>query len=48
MMLSVAIALIVLWLLVRLFFKVATWSIHLILLVAVIALALHFLRSPHA
>jgi len=45
MMLGIAIALIVLWLLLRLFVKVAKWSIHLILLVAVIAIALHFLRA---
>jgi hypothetical protein len=45
MMLGIAIALLVLWLLLRLFFKVAKWSIHIILVVAVIAIALHFLRA---
>jgi len=45
MMLGIAIALIVLWLFLRLFFKVARWSIHLILVIAVIAIAVHFLRA---
>jgi len=48
MMLGIAIALIVLWIVLRLFFKFARWSIHVILLIAIIALALHFLRAPHA
>ena len=45
MILAVAIALIVLWIVVRVFFKVAHFSIHLILLIAVIALAVHFFHA---
>lgn len=45
MMLGIAVALLVLWILLRVFFKVARMSIHLILLIAVIAIALHFLRA---
>jgi hypothetical protein len=45
MMLGIAVALVVLWILLRVFFKVARMSIHLILLIAVIAIAVHFLRA---
>jgi hypothetical protein len=46
MALDVAIALIVLWIVIRIFFKVTKWVIHLALLVAVVALAVHFLNAP--
>jgi hypothetical protein len=45
MMLGVAIALLVLWIILRVFFRVARMSIHLILLIAVIAIAVHFFRA---
>lgn len=46
MTLGIAIALIVLWIVIRVFFKVTKWVIHLVLLVGVCALAVHFLRTP--
>jgi hypothetical protein len=46
MTLGIAIALIVLWLVIRVFFKVTRWVVHLVLLIAVCALAVHFLRTP--
>lgn len=45
MLLAVAIALFVLWIVVRVFFKVAHSAIHLILLIAVVAIAFHFFRA---
>lgn len=45
MTLGIAIALIVLWIVIKVFFKVTKWTIHLVLLVAVCVFALHFLRT---
>jgi hypothetical protein len=44
-MLGIAIALILLWLVIRIFFKVTKWVVHLALLAGVIALALHVFRT---
>lgn len=44
MALGVAIALVVLWIIVRVFFRVTKLVIHLALIVAAIALAIHFLN----
>jgi len=45
MMLGIAIALILLWLAIRVVFKVTKSIVHIALLAGVIALALHFLRT---
>jgi hypothetical protein len=45
MLLTIAIILVVLWLLGVVAFKVTAAAIHLILLVALIALVLHFVRG---
>ncbi|MGH7616606.1 MAG: DUF5670 family protein [Gemmatimonadaceae bacterium] len=45
MTLGIAVALIVLWFVIRVFFKVTKWVIHLVLLVAVCALAFHYIRA---
>jgi hypothetical protein len=45
MLLTIAIVLIVLWLLGFLAFKVTATAIHLILIIAVIALVMHFVRG---
>jgi len=45
MNLGIAIGLIVLWLVIRIFFKVTKWVVHIALLAGVVALALHFLHT---
>jgi hypothetical protein len=45
MTLGIAIVLIVLWLLLRVFFKVTKSIVHIALLAGVIALAIHFVRA---
>lgn len=45
MLLTIAIVLVVLWLLGVIAFKVTAAAIHLILLVALIALVMHFVRG---
>jgi hypothetical protein len=45
-MLGLAIALIVLWIIIRVFFKVTKLVIHLLLIVGLIALTVHFLNAP--
>ena len=45
MFLGIAIALLVLWLVIRVFFKVTKGIVHVALLIAVVALAIHFLRA---
>jgi hypothetical protein len=45
-MLGLAIALIVLWIIVRVFFKVTKLVIHVLLIVGLIALTVHFLNAP--
>jgi hypothetical protein len=46
MTLGIAIALIVLWLVVRVFFKVTKLVVHVALIVGLVALAVHFLNTP--
>jgi hypothetical protein len=46
MTLGIAIALIVLWIVVRVFFKVTKLVIHVALIVGLVALAVHFLNTP--
>jgi hypothetical protein len=45
-MLGLAIALIVVWIIVRVFFKITKLVIHVVLVVGLIALAIHFLNTP--
>ena len=45
MLLVIAIILVVLWLAGLIAFKVTAWFIHLLIVVAVIALVLHFVRG---
>jgi Family of unknown function (DUF5670) len=45
MFLGIAIALVALWLVIRVFFKVTKGIVHLALLVAAVALAIHFLHA---
>jgi len=46
MTLGIAVGLIVLWIVIRVFFKVTKLVIHLVLLAGLIALAVHFLNAP--
>ena len=46
MTLGIAIALIVLWLIIRVFFKVTKLVVHVALIAGLVALAVHFLNAP--